>query len=195
MRKILFPILCAILLVCAAVTTNAAVIVLDQTSPEYVGLYHPPEPAGQNDEVAYIANLITLAPGAPNTAINVPLAGQIYNREGSGIATASLPGNPTFGTKNETGSFSGINVSGYTYLMAKYDGPNGLALVWLVSGIGAGDTVTVPKSAPAGYKGGISHYTLFNADEGGPSPDGGMTVMLLSGVLFGVEVLRRRFAR
>jgi hypothetical protein len=85
-----------------------------------------------------------------------------------------------------TGATINLGAGGlYTYLFAKYDGPNYGSEVWYVgnpSGI-----IAIPSTA-----GGVdlSGWTLFRG-ECGPVPDGGTTVMLLGAALGALGIARR----
>jgi hypothetical protein len=73
----------------------------------------------------------------------------------------------------------------YTYLFAKYDGPNYGSEVWYVGDLSG--IITIPSKA-GGY--GLSGWTLFGP--GGPGvPDGGTTAMLLGVALSVLGVVRR----
>jgi hypothetical protein len=74
----------------------------------------------------------------------------------------------------------------YSYLFAKYDGPNYGAEVWYVGNLSG--IITIAATA-GGY--GLSGWTLFGPGGQGV-PDGGTTVMLL-GAAFGALGLARRF--
>jgi len=86
----------------------------------------------------------------------------------------------------------GTNVipSGWQYVLAKYDGPNGgYVLISLSSWVGT----TIPATAGTPYwdggvnqEYGLSGYTLYNF-----VPDGGSAVMLLGAALMGLAGFRR----
>jgi hypothetical protein len=77
--------------------------------------------------------------------------------------------------------------SGAYYLVAKYDGPNGGAEVWDISGLSGGDIINLPSKA---WRHGMTGYALFGAS----IPDGGATVLLLGAALSGLGVLRRKLS-
>jgi hypothetical protein len=88
--------------------------------------------------------------------------------------------NPAFDANN-------IDTLGWTYLIAKYDGPNGGSMVWYLAG--TVESVSVPaKWGPSTTSYDISHYTLFNPTS---VPDGGATLALLGCALVGLGVIRR----
>ena len=149
--------------------------------PGVVGTIRSGEPAGPDDEVAYVNNLLGLGANATAT-----IAGHDY-------ATSSTDYNGTVsgGVQDTTGNL--VVPTGYQYVLAKYDGPNGGDVLWYLNGAG----ITLPadssplwlNTAEKGY--GISHFTVYG--ETPPSvPDGGMTLALLGFVLVGAEGMRRR---
>jgi hypothetical protein len=103
---------------------------------------------------------------------------------------------PTFGTTLPNATFvtngtnaTGIQVlTGYTYLFAKYDGPNAGSVVWYIGNL-VGQTIDIPATWN-GY--GLSGWTIFSG--GGGVPDGGTTVMLL-GAALGALGMARRFLK
>jgi hypothetical protein len=78
----------------------------------------------------------------------------------------------------------------YSYLFAKYDGPNAGSEVWYVGGISG--VITIPGFGLAGQNYGLSGWTLFGPGVG--VPDGGTTVMLL-GAALGALGMARRFLK
>ena len=73
----------------------------------------------------------------------------------------------------------------YTYLFAKYDGPNQGSVVWYVGNLSG--TITIPLDWN-GY--GLSGWSLFGPGTPGV-PDGGTTVMLLGAALGALGMARR----
>jgi hypothetical protein len=148
-----------------------------------------PQIANETDEAAMINSLITVAAG-DSDSLSPPAGETTYWREDS-----SLPG--PFPSADATGVTSvqnvstGIVVVGSAYIAAKYDGPNIGHVVWFVpSGTYSIPTELVNPITGVGPQG-LSHHTVFPT--GGTVPDGGVTLMLLGGALFGLESLRRRF--
>ena len=76
----------------------------------------------------------------------------------------------------------------YTYLLAKYDGPNYGTEVWYVGDLSG--LITIPATA-GGY--GLSGWMLFGPGVSGV-PDGGTTAMLL-GAALGALGMARRFLK
>ncbi len=91
------------------------------------------------------------------------------------------------GHVNGTSTSINLGAGGlYTYLFAKYDGPNYGSEVWYVGDLSG--IIEIPATA-GGY--GLSGWTLFGTGVPGV-PDGGITAMLL-GTALGALGLARRF--
>lgn len=187
MRKLVY--IAAITLVFGALaglpTRAAALSFGDQYD---LGNVTPPEPAGPTDEEHYVNTLINHAAG---TFIDV-YGGVTYTYNRTLASCGTCPA-AVFNSKNDSPTVVNGTVSidlgtgGFTYLIAKYDGPNGVSEVWNIQGLTG--TITVPGSFGVF---GISHYSLFGT--GGGVPDGGTTVMLL-GAALGALGMTRRFLK
>jgi hypothetical protein len=165
-----------------------------------IGWYTPPEPASETDEAGYINNLIDRALNSGPTLVD----GEYYTRTGNDFG-ALADATATGATKStgENPSNTGIDATGYTYLIGKYNGPNGAGYVWYVAGLtivdiptkidDSGLTVPIPgnKFGDA-LKGGLSHYTMFNPGNG--VPDGGATLGLMGIALLSLSLMARRKA-
>jgi len=143
-------------------------------------------PSGDNDRLTYVNTLISLAPGT----VGYPADGQTYNR----YKTNPGPGYPNYPTAtfrmDGTGN-TGINLGNgtmFTYLFAKYDGPNAGSIVWYVGNLSG--LIDIPATW-LGY--GLSGWTLFGPGQG--APDGGTTVMLLGAALGALGIARRFLKR
>jgi hypothetical protein len=147
-------------------------------------------PSGDADRTQYVNTLISLAPGTTG----FPADGQTYNR------SLANPG-PGFGnyptavfSHNGTGTSVDLGDGTlYSYLFAKYDGPNAGSEVWYVGGISG--VITIPADGLAtGKKYGLSGWTLFGPGVTPPGvPDGGTTIMLLGAALGALGMARRFF--
>ena len=146
-------------------------------------------PSGDQDRENYVNHLIAMAPGT-----NDSFSGQTFFRSSANPG----PGFPNYPTAvfshNGTPGDNSVNLGNgtlYSYLFAKYDGPNAGSEVWYVGGISG--TITIPAFGLAGQNYGLSGWTLFGPG-GVPTPDGGTTVMLL-GAALGALGMARRFLK
>jgi len=141
-------------------------------------------PSGDVDRTNYVNHLIDMAPGTSDS-----FSGQTFNRS---LANPG-PGFPNYpdavfalnGTSTTINLGSGL----YSYLFAKYDGPNAGSEVWYVGDLSG--TITIPAVGLAGQNYGLSGWTLFGPGGGGQVPDGGTTVMLLGAALGALGMARR----
>jgi hypothetical protein len=135
-------------------------------------------PSGDQDRTNYVNHLIGMGLGTTDQAL-----GQTFTRSNNDFGP--LP-TAVFALNGTSTSINLGAVGTYTYLFAKYDGPNYGSEVWYVGDLSG--TITIPATA-GGY--GLSGWTLFTGGGQGV-PDGGTTVMLL-GMAFGALGMARRF--
>ena len=146
-----------------------------------LGSITPPEPASPTDEEGYVNTLIAQALGSTTT-----IAGHTYTRTFASCGTCPAA---VFNSRDETGGNTvDLGTGGFTYLLGKYDGPNGGSEVWNVQGLTG--IVTIPLTGLAGQNFGLSHWSLFGPGGNGV-PDGGATVMLLGAALGSLGMARR----
>jgi len=136
-------------------------------------------PSGDSDRLTYVNHLVGMALGTSDKA-----DGQTYFR--SNNTFSPLPQAVLGGLVDGTSTTINLGSGLYTYLFAKYDGPNYGSEVWYVGNLSG--MITIPATA-GGY--GLSGWTLFGPGVPGV-PDGGITAMLL-GTAFGALGLARRF--
>ncbi len=137
-------------------------------------------PSGDADRLNYVNHLIGMALGSQDDAF-----GQHFTR--SNNAFGQLPQAVLAGHVNGTSTSINLGAGGlYTYLFAKYDGPNYGSEVWYVGDLSG--IIEIPATA-GGY--GLSGWTLFGTGIPGV-PDGGISAMLL-GTALGALGLARRF--
>ena len=135
-------------------------------------------PSGDADRLIYVNHLIGMALGTSDKA-----DGQTYFR--SNHSFGQLPQAVLAGHVNGTSTTINLGTGLYTYLFAKYDGPNYGSEVWYVGDLSG--IITIPATA-GGY--GLSGWTLFGPGVPGV-PDGGTTAMLLGAALSVLGVARR----
>jgi hypothetical protein len=157
-----------------------------------LGTLKPSEPAGNDQRTLYVNTMIGLGLGGSTHVIIGP-HDNLVTRSNNDFG--ALPG-PAVLALNGTGN-TNIDLGDgtlYSYLLAKYDGPNGASEVWFVGGMAG--LVDIPSFGfgPAGTtKYGLSGWTLFGPGVPGV-PDGGTTVMLL-GAALGALGMARRFLK
>jgi len=171
--------------VLAGLPSTANALALTFNAQYDLGYVIPGEPADIPSERGYVNNVIGLAQGSGAATIG----GFAYFRKNISCGTCPAA---TGGFRNDTGSnVVNLGTGGFTYLIAKYDGPNGGSEVWNVQGLTGIYTIPLigfaTKLHPEGY--GLSHWTLFGP--GGQVPDGGTTVMLLGAALGALGMARR----
>ena len=130
-------------------------------------------PSGDQDRENYVNHLIGMALGSTDSAL-----GQDFTRSNNNfgpLADAEF---------NSNGTSLSIDVTGFDYLFAKYDGPNYGSEVWYVGDLSG--VITIPAK---GGKYGLSGWTLFTGS-GDNVPDSGATVSLLGAALMGLAFLR-----
>jgi hypothetical protein len=159
------------------------------TITDSLGFYTPPEPASPTDEVTRINVLIDQAPNSSNT-----ISGILYDR--TAVSSAGLPdANLTGAVKDDTSPSTTVDVTGFEYLLGKYNGPNGGAVVWYVGNLSGNQTIPANQAFTTGGTAfGLSHWSLYNANGGGTTgvPDGGNAVALLGLALAAMALIRRR---
>jgi len=136
-------------------------------------------PSGDSDRLNYVNHLIGMALGTTDQAF-----GQTFFRSNNSFG--SLPQAVLAGHVNGTSTTINLGAGGlYTYLFAKYDGPNYGSEVWYVGDLSG--IITIPATAG---RYGLSGWTLFGPGVPGV-PDGGTTAMLLGTALSALGIARR----
>lgn len=174
---------------CAAFATGpAAAVVLDQSSPEYMGYIDDGIPAGTADEEGYVDFLADMVPGTTDTD-----GSETYDRS-TNVLCYNTCADAEFATKDEGGNNTGDFGSGYLYLLAKYDGPNFGDVVWYVEGLTGEFELPTNLGGRDNSQYGISHWSLFN---GTPTTTPEPSTLGLFGLgLLGVAwMVRRRNAQ
>ena len=142
-------------------------------------------PSGDAARTAYVNHLIDMAPGTSDS-----FSGQDFNRS---LANPG-PGFPNYpdAVFALNGTSTSIDLGDgtlYSYLFAKYDGPNAGYEVWYVGNLSG--IITIPGFGLAGQHYGLSGWTLFGPGGTPGVPDGGTTVMLLGAALGALGMARR----
>jgi PEP-CTERM motif len=147
--------------------SQASALTLTESSGEFLGSFHPAHPSSPAVEVDYINVLIDLSTGT--SGFFDAGTGQTYDRSLNTPAgccdDAVLAGNSLGDDQPTT-----IDVTGFTYLLAKYDAEKGGDLVWYVGNLtGLVDIQSTFGSCGANGCG-LSHWDLFNPEDGHASP-------------------------
>jgi hypothetical protein len=139
-----------------------------------------PGTAGDAQRTAIVNHIIGMALNTTETFL-----GETVHRSGNNFGTLPSPAviGPQGGQNDTT---INIGTGLYSYLWAKYDGPNDLSEVWFIGDLSG--IITIPGSHN-GY--GLSGWTLFGPGGGQGVPDGGTTVMLLGAALGALGMARR----
>ena len=164
-----------------AFTPNAKALTIGDTHE--LGFVNFGIPSSEQDRANYVNHLIGMGLGTSDQAF-----GQTFFRSNNNfgpLPTAVVVG-PTVTFQNPPSVVSiNIGTGLYTYLFAKYDGPNYGSEVWYIGDLSG--IITIP-----GFAGryGLSGYTLFGPGGQGV-PDGGTTAMLLGAALSVLGFARR----
>jgi hypothetical protein len=160
-----------------AFSNNAKALTIGD--PHELGFVNFGIPSGDADRLTYVNHLIGMALGTSDKA-----DGQTYFRSNNSFS--QLPQAVLAGHVNGTSTTIDLGAGGlYTYLFAKYDGPNYGSEVWYVGDLSG--IITIPATAG---RYGLSGWTLFGPGVPGV-PDGGTTAMLLGAALGALGVARR----
>ena len=147
------------------------------------------EPAKPTAEQGYINTLIAQSsPSGPTT-----IAGHAYTRKNTSCGTCPAAVFDSKSGDNPSGSVD-LGAGGFTYLLGKYDGPNGGDEVWNVQGLTGIVSIPLNGFGKNNSQYGLSHWSLFGG--GTPVvPDGGATAALLGLGLAGLAGIRAKFGR
>ena len=188
MKKTLLAIACGLVMALTAATAQAAPLTTADTT--FLGTADPGSPANLDDEVFYINYLLGMTLNDTDTGVNPPPdpPNTLYTfvRSGNSCGTCTSATATGAVQVNTGGPVTDLNVSNYTYLLAKY---GNTAYVWYVADL----TLVTITSNLSGVQNGLSHYALFNPGTV-TTPDGGTTLGLLGLGLMGLGYLRRRLA-
>jgi VPDSG-CTERM exosortase interaction domain len=162
-------------------TPNARALALTIGDSHELGFVNFGIPTGDQFKLNYINHLIGMALGSQDDAL-----GQHFTR--SNHSFGSLPQAVLAGSLSGTSTTINLGAGGlYTYLFAKYDGPNFGSEVWYVGDLSG--IITIPLYG-SGRQYALSGWTLFGPGVPGV-PDGGTTAMLLGAALSVLGVARR----
>ena len=162
-----------------AFSPNARAVSLQIGDGHELGFVNFGIPGGDHNRLNYVNHLIGMALGTTDQAFN-----QTFFR--SNNAFGQMPQAVLAGSVKGTTTSVNLGAGGlYTYLLAKYDGPNYGTEVWYVGNLSG--IITIPAAAG---RYGLSGWMLFGPCVSGV-PDGGTTAMLLGLALCSVGIFRR----
>ena len=187
MKKTLLTAMACVLALGLSASTASALAIGD-ADPNYLGSVDPGAPANPEDEVAYINVLLGMLLSTTFDEDTSPPPGDFrrYTRSDNACVGCPTADDDGAAPKDESGTVDSIDVTGWTYLVAKY---GNVSHVWYVGDL-SGD-VDVPLET-GGKGGGQSHVSLYNPGE--RVPDGGATAGLLGLAMLGLGYLRRRIS-
>ena len=187
-RKLVGTLCAGLLALCVALPTAARALTIGDSHE--LGFVEFGIPSGDADRTTYVNAMIGLPLG---DSTHVVLSGHDNLVTRSNNDFGALPAPAVFGL-NSNGADTTVDLGAagglYSYLFAKYDGPNYGAEVWFVGDLTG--TITIP-AAGGGY--GLSGWTLFGPGGGNNTPDSGTAAALLGLGLTGLAGLRARFGR
>jgi hypothetical protein len=178
-----------------AFSSSANALVLAIPDSNYLGYVNDGIPSSPTDEANYINSLLDMGAGDSAEVCTFD-ADEMCDRSASTLDATGLPDALVAGSiKDETTANTNIDVTGWTYLLAKYDGPNHGSEVWYVGNLSG--TLDIPSEAGPLKSYGLSHYSLYNlttecCTQTVPEPT---SLTLLGGSLIGFALLRRRRRR
>jgi hypothetical protein len=176
-----------------ALGSQAFALSIDLSDLRYLGFIDPSTPASATQEAISINDLRGVLPaGEPVPVLaDIDGTGAVTGADvgRTGVATTGTPAATATGaTQGIAPSGTSINITGYSYLLAKY---GTTAHVWYVAGLTG--TQSIPLNEPSSLGGqGQSHYSVYNP--GTSVPDGGATVALLGLGLAALAMVRRKIA-
>ena len=171
---------CAVML---AFSHNASALTIGDS--QELGFVDPGLPASDANRTLFVNTMIGLALGGSTHVIIGPHNNLVTrsNNDFGPLPTA------IFALNGSTTTID-LGTGLYSYLFAKYDGPNAGSEVWFVGNLSG--IITIPAAAfpkNGGNPYGLSGWTLFGP--GGRVPDGGATVMLLGAALGALGIAQR----
>jgi hypothetical protein len=168
------------------------------SSGEYLGVVSP-DGGSPASEATEITHLVGLTPGTFEADFN----GDSYDRSSNILCFPTCPAATDVGAvKDDTSPSTTVDVTGFTYLLAKYDASQAGGYIWYVADL-TGDQTIPSNLGTCGATGcGLSHWTLFNPEDGTATPSGTPSVpepssliLLGAGLIASRLILKRATTR
>jgi hypothetical protein len=176
----------ALLVAATTAISSHALTILNFANTRIIGQVAPGTSTSAEDNAAYINSLVDRSHGLATSSFD--FAGQSYalfNTQGGSLTYADAVG-------VNTGAVGGDHIiggiTGFEYLLVKYDGANGEAYIYNIAGL-TGE-VQVPATDPR--KNTHNKYLLFNTATTQRVPDGGNVAIMLGLSLVGMGLLYRK---
>ncbi len=176
LRSRLAPLSAACCVLMLAFSTNASALAIGDAHE--LGFVDFGIPSGDADRTNYVNHLIGMALGTSDSAL-----GQSFTRSTNGFGTLPTAVFDSNGTSTTIDLGTGL----YSYLFAKYDGPNYGSEVWYVGDLSG--IITIPAF---GDKYGLSGWTLFGPTPTRETPEPQTLALLGLGLLAAAFVRRQR---
>jgi hypothetical protein len=204
-NTLMIALACAVGLATSARTADALALTNTLGDPYFLGTVVDGIPSDLTSEANYINSLLDMSVGElakpcprdtdeqcdrVNSTLDV--SGFDAGDDATAVNAVKVDADLSKGVPNPAFDNDAIDVTGYTYLIAKYDAEQAGSLVWYVG------TLTGLVSVPDSFNGkGISHYSLYGTPDNPPppdtsTPDGGTTLMLLGFAMVGLGALRSK---
>jgi hypothetical protein len=175
-----------------AVGMSSSALAISINDPGIAGTVTDGAPSSIADEVVYVNTLLGLGANVTTT-----IAGELYKTSSTDYNGTVVEAGAM--KKNATDAGFSLTVSGFDWILAKYDGLNGGSILFYVGG----GTLVLPSTSeplwtnPAGQGYGISHWTGFGPSTPPPPPppsvpDAGSTMALFGAALGGLGLMRRK---